>query len=332
MDGFAASTIAALLYSRTPVPSVSELARALSETFGIEPLPCRAGGDGCARFDLPDRRVGLIEAAMPHATAPQGPAPRALLVIVGDLPQQPGFGGDHQGLCEALARRIEAGHPADGLVLAEVDGLSTAADIDRLLETVLVEYAAGATPDAPIPPEPVLLPPPAPAARRKRRLGLLDLFQPQTLSPILAARFDHEIARRSALHDAPKPTAPRPGAQEPSLTPPRPQPLRQPARPARSVRASAVFARLRGQPALDDDTLFPSPEAARARPLVHRSAIHALNLATLAFALPIGAFLMILALFGRESIAMSARMTAVTGAGIGIAQDPGVAQFVANLL
>lgn len=62
------------------------------------------------------------------------------------------------------------------------------------------------------------------------------------------------------------------------------------------------------------------------QPLVHRSAIHAINAAVLVFALPVGAALFTLGVLGRESLAMSSRAMAITGAGIGLAQNETIAK------
>lgn len=329
MDGFATSTITALLYARTPSPSVEELAGELVPTLGVEPETCFHGHYTCLLFELPDRRIALIESATPAASSADPAGPRALFVVVGDMPGTPKSGHDHLGLCEALAQRIELRHPADGMVLAEVDGLMTPADIDCVASTVLMEYDAGATPE-----EPDRAPQAddTPASRRKHRVGLLDTFQPQALSPTLAERFDREVADREARLE--KDRMPWENRQTPGpiLFPTTTYGEPRPAPPPRSKRALKAFALLRKQPPReDDDALFPSSETARARPLVHRAAIQALNVTMVAFSLPMGAFLMTLALLGRESFAMSARMTAATGAGIGIAQDPGVAHFVTGL-
>jgi hypothetical protein len=62
--------------------------------------------------------------------------------------------------------------------------------------------------------------------------------------------------------------------------------------------------------------------------LLHRISIHAMNAFVLAFALPLGATMMTLAVLGRESWAMSARATAVAGAATGLTQP----EFTASLL
>lgn len=72
-----------------------------------------------------------------------------------------------------------------------------------------------------------------------------------------------------------------------------------------------------------------APAGAPTEPLVHRSAIHALNAAMLAFALPVGAALLTLGVLGRESLAMSSRAMAITGAGIGLAQNETVSHALA---
>lgn len=162
-----------------------------------------------------------------------------------------------------------------------------------------------------------------------------DSLRPVELSRSLSERYDQELAARTSARASSRDTARHHRAPAPKVFPTASYGERRPAPPPRNTRALSAFARLRqqarpGRSSRDD--LFPTQSEARAQPLVHRSAIHAMNVATLAFSLPVGAFLLTLAILGRESLVMSSRMTAVTGAGMGIAQHESVAGFVTALL
>lgn len=54
------------------------------------------------------------------------------------------------------------------------------------------------------------------------------------------------------------------------------------------------------------------------RPLLHRAAVNALNIAVMTVALPVGAALLTMSVLGREDMLFSSRVTALTGTAIGI--------------
>ncbi|RME17453.1 MAG: hypothetical protein D6801_03370 [Alphaproteobacteria bacterium] len=154
-------------------------------------------------------------------------------------------------------------------------------------------------------------------------------------------RYDSEIARRAQAraeeapderHPAPGPTVFPGGEGKVSGTSAgagrfaklRPQPTH-PAQAADREGAAALRLRL-------FDDLIPEFDDVERAPLVHRSAVNALNVAVMAFSLPVGAVLLTMAVLGRESMTFSARLAAVTGVGIGASQSDAAIQAIQSLL
>jgi|GEM_PF-689241 len=366
MDGFAKSTIAALLYAQPgqiAFPDlVADLAAALLRKAGGE-LDIHTAYEDFVIFDLEDTRICLAHSALATDYPGAARASRChegVIISVGEKPDG-GRGRDHRAMCECLMHRVETRSPADGAVVAESNVAFTEEAFDSVLDDILNAYwddlteteaepvpapgpdhmseravAASVLPEAVAEvlfapagiyaPEAATQPPfhALPAATLPRRAGRFGPSSPRDLAAGLAARFDREIAAQAAARSAPRPVAARHRSPGPTLFPtttygePRPRP------PRRGNRAFSAFGEVRRQPArAADHRVFPEPAVARAQPLVHRGAIHAVNVAMMAFSLPVGAFLLTLALLGRESLVMSSRATAITGAGIGISQgDP----------
>jgi len=317
MDGFSKGTIAALFYPRPARVDLVEIGERISSALGEA---CVSGDvetsepAAATSYAFAGMEVSLAKAELHDEF---GAAPGTVILIAVDGP----VGANTQTLCDILLRLVEARVPASGTVMVETDTPFSLETLPAQLDALLETYAPPKTgPQA------------APAPPSHRRADLFTSFAPKDLSANLVSRFDTELAHRDAAREVPRAAEPRRRSPGPTLFPattfgePRPLP------PPRGSRAMSAFARLRRQPVPDDDALFPDTEVAHARPLVHRGAIHSLNAAMLAFSLPMGAFLIILAALGRESLAMSARMSAVTGAGIGIAQNETVASFVTTLV
>lgn len=342
---------------------VADLAGALLRNAGGE-LDIHTAYDDFVIFDLGDTRICLAHSALATdfpEVARASQCHEGVIISVGQKPHG-GCSGDHRALCESLMLRVEDRCPADGAVVAESNVAFTEEAFDTVLDDILAAYLAdhtGAEPghapepdlaletsvaDSVLPeavaealfapaaiylpaafagPTPRALPAPAPAARADR----FGQMSPHDLTSGLAERFDREIDSRAAVRSAPHPVAVGQRPPGPILHPstrygePRPRPPRRGHQTALSA-----FGKLRHQPVRrSDNRMFPTPDEARAQPLVHRGAIHAVNVAMMAFSLPVGAFLLTLALLGRESLVVSSRTTALTGAGIGISQGDPVA-------
>lgn len=153
-----------------------------------------------------------------------------------------------------------------------------------------------------------------------------------------AAEIAHEAARaarrrngRPRAHAAASARADAPGRR--AVEPTRPTPTH----PAMAADAGGAAAQKTAAPhriaGLGGGAVHLRPSAifdedVDAQPLVHRAAVNALNASMVAFALPVGAALLTLAVLGRESIGLSSRITALTGAYIGLTQGDGVAQLI----
>lgn len=66
------------------------------------------------------------------------------------------------------------------------------------------------------------------------------------------------------------------------------------------------------------------------RPLLHRAAVNALNVAVMTVALPVGAALLTMSVLGREDMLFSSRVTALTGTAIGLS-NTGLAERIWSL-
>ncbi len=141
----------------------------------------------------------------------------------------------------------------------------------------------------------------------------------------------HQNARQNA-----QPDAARRDAQPQSQTR-RPTRRRRPL-PRRIARLSPATTRLLRMPRRLAQRASPSgyaPGPANTahtahRPLLYRAAVNALNISVLAIALPIGAALLTMALFGREDMLLSGRVTALTGIGVGL-KNTGAADVLLSL-
>jgi hypothetical protein len=321
-------------------------------------------------FDQTDVRIGLAYAKLstdfPQVVAQQG-CDECFIVSVGERPD--GIGrDDHADICARLVAQIEARYPAAGEVRMESDVSFSEDSYDSLLDEIVGAFTQGSEADvAPaarieildpvseINVKPVVMPQgrAAPdAAEQQREAGQFDPLPEDWMPSDLIARYDRELARRAE----PRATARAPKARMAAANS-RTAPMRAPSQQPRAARAAAAFASIRPQPthapvaadtagaramerigirmvALDPapDSIFPPVAKAHAAPLIHRSAINALNVAVMAFSLPMGAFLMTLALLGRESLLMSSRVTAATGAGIGMSQSDTAMSVIQSLI
>jgi hypothetical protein len=400
MDGFARSTIAALVYAKQSDLDFHDLAAKLASAMlhtTDTKLQIHTDYEDFVVFDQPDLRICLAHANLtadfPEVAAAQG-CSDSIIVSVGDLPNGPSR-TDHAEICALLTRQIEAHHPADGEVVLESDVVFTEDTYDMLIEEIVAVLAdeAGDVVETPVAtvPEDVLILDHAilpEAIRTKRRAAATAKANarppksPKQFAPLaddwvptdLIARYDREVTKREAARHEPRPAEARRRSPGPTLFP-TPEPILAAGptqtRP-KTPRAVAAFGALRPQgphqqprpthaPAAADmggaramahgglmieasldgltigtgkvaHSIFPSVEEAHAMPLVHRGAIHAVNVAMMAFSLPVGAFLVTLALLGRESLVMSSRATALTGAGMGVAQNDTVLSFLSGLI
>jgi hypothetical protein len=328
--------------------------------------------DDVVIFDQADVRIGLAHAKLsddfPEVVAAQG-CDECFIVSVGDLPDNTGR-QDHAEICARIAAQIEARYPADGEVVLESDVAFTEDAFDTLLDTMVSAFtetseadsghAAPAAAEILSPVSEIVVEPVVMAAAEdeapKRGVEQFEPLPEDWVPSDLIARYDREIARRSDTRSAPRYGAVprRPAAGRGSV---RPAATKAKAPRPGAARAAAAFASLRPQPTHapqsadtagaramarlgirigglepEPDSIFPSIEAAHKAPLVHRGAINALNVAVMAFSLPMGAFLMTLALLGRESLVMSSRVTAATGAGLGVSQSDTAMTLLQSLI
>lgn len=190
-------------------------------------------------------------------------------------------------------------------------------------------------------------------AQENARHARPDPLSPEPGAAELFARYDRELAQRSGE----KPSAmlrPRHHSPGPTVFPAADTPRTSPHTKPTSARARAAFAPVHGATTHGAAAADAAGQRAMAqmapgaerqsgqvylpvlrRPqrgdLTHRAAINALNAAALVFALPVGAFLMTMAVLGRESLTTSARAMALSGAGIGVTHTDAALQTLHSL-
>ncbi|WP_281843060.1 hypothetical protein [Sinisalibacter aestuarii] len=313
---------------------------------------------------------GRLASDFPEVLAAQG-CDECFIVSVGERPDGIGR-ADHAEICARMAAQIESRYPADGEVVLESDAAFNETTFDDLLDETVAAFLETTEPEAPVQPARAEIFGPDDEAEHAApaHLKLVARDEPprqrgaEAFEPVpedwvpsdLIARYDREQAQRGAPRAAMRYEPPRRRPTAAANTPGAPARATAAARP-RGERAAAAFSRLRPQPThaaaaadhmgaktlaragihiggLEPETgsIFPPIAAAHAAPLVHRGAINALNVAVMAFSLPMGAFLMTLALLGRESLVMSSRVTAATGAGIGVTQSDTALQILQSFI
>ncbi|MCB1358956.1 MAG: hypothetical protein KDK53_21455 [Maritimibacter sp.] len=195
--------------------------------------------------------------------------------------------------------------------------------------------SAAPSPDQPADPSAPksLVPPPAVSGAAKRA--------PSTVEPDdivqLAARLETELDRlgdiRRAL-SAGEATAERSAPRRAGLRRGLPQGF-----PRLAPAATRLFghgpaptsARMRDS---RPETAYPDyehmPANVNERPLLHRAAVNALNVTVMSIALPVGAALLTMSVFGREDMLTSSRVTAVTGVAVAL-HNTGAASWLQSL-
>lgn len=348
------STIAQVLY-----PSDLELdfARIVSE---LETVLTRLGGcdaqlhwddEDFVTFDLPEARVLLATAELGRAsegsclTVSVGPSASAedtdQVALPGDERRFSGLGGlDHATLCSRLVERVQGRFVPAAVLWQEVEGLVDVDMVDAL--TGDLPHMRGL--------HSRISPPQRPAtagAHRQDRphsaaalMGEVPAGQSAAGQPridnaladkLLAPAFDRGIDRRTAARAMPAP-----------LAVPQVQPLQTASKAKHpALRLFRDSADAHGKsPAANDVPDLPLPqtrslqhlraalypegeETADARPSTQiRLAAHCLNATLILVYAPLGAAVMTYALLKGEDIRFSARMMAVVGTVVGLAQTP----------
>ncbi len=336
MEAFAASTIATLCYKNLSGHEFTSLTSDLASALWAGQLGAvdiRTQYDDFMIFDLPTVRICLAHSDFAaefsgDANSPSG----GLLVSVGShegTPEGDQMFENRAALLKALVNRIETVRAPEEVILLERNEVFSEEGFDALIEDIWKMVSQSETNEAlEIEATPVV---------NEIETTVIDEAQPAEFAdsvlvfagqspddflPALEARFEVEHHRRARL-------IPQDGSDVPVL----PVIERAP-RPAAAALANStdLHAMQLAKQAFCDlearklrEALYPSQrlvaDAATANPLLHRAAIHAMNAFVLAFALPLGATMMTLAVLGRESWVMSARATAVTGAFAGLAQS-----------
>ncbi len=332
MEAFAASTIATLCYKNLSGLEFTTLTSDLASALWAGQLGAveiRTQYDDFMIFDLPTVRICLAHSdfAAEFSREANGFA-GGLLVSVGSHENTPA--GDRMfenraALIKALVNRIEAVRAPEEVILLERNEVFSEEGFDALIEDIwkLISHSETEAETAELaeitaaPVDSVI----EPAKIDAKELDFAGQ-SPDDFLPALEARFEIEHHRRARL-------IPQDGSDAPVLPVIERAPRPAVAALAKSTDlhamqvAKQVYCDLEAQKLRE--ALYPSKRpvvaAATANPLLHRAAIHAMNAFVLAFALPLGATMMTLAVLGRESWVMSARATAVTGAFAGIAQS-----------
>lgn len=296
MDGFATSTIAALCYANRTDIDFAALADELGRALWANPqgrLEIRNVYDDFVVFDLATMRITLAHTdfrADAEAGAPNPAFEECIIVAVGPgpdgCPPAPGF-DDRAALCQGFVDRISRQVIADRMIVREYPGAFDSDGHDALVEEI-------ATPRG--------------EALRQRP----DPVTEELMWELATKAWDRAAEAEDKVLDAevivvepPRPTHPEAAADRVGA-----ERLRRakPHRPRKSKGKGAEPATT-GEGVWDDDI--------DRQPLVHRAAVNALSAAMLVFALPVGAALITLSVLGRESLGVSSRMTAVTGATMG---------------
>ena len=344
MQGFATSTIAALCYANKTEFDFRAMASELGRTLWDNPrgpLNMHSQYDDFIIYDLPGLRICLaytdLESENPDMALAAGCA-QIVMISVGSAPDWivddlTGVGApdDRIALREQLALYVERHARYSHQIVLERPDVVTEDLYDEIVEQVWLatlrrdarhlaaeqdaataRAAEAAADDAEVLDE-------IPGARRVSRFGPVpgegDLAGLDARAEAEWAAREAAFEARAAEYDAPQPARAGPGAAVRPVRPTHPAmhadrrgqrptmlPLRPP-EPAIYLRPSVIF---------DAD-----PET---QPLVHRAAVNALNASMVAFALPVGAALLTLSVLGRESLGLSSRTTAITGAFMGITQ------------
>lgn len=298
MNGFANSTIAALCYADESSVDFAALTAELGKALWASPdgeFDIQAHYDDFVVFDLATMRISVAYTDLRDEAITGGEVPTfAECVVVavgpgpGGVPPGPDF-DDRAVLCQGLVDRITAHQPADRLIVRQHTGVFDEEDHDELVEEL--------------------------ALPRGRTLHQSPDPMTEELMWELATRaWDRNARGRGSVIDVEEILI---EAEE----------LPRATHPAAAADARGAAARRAGTAAeeVEDDTIWENPEA---QPLVHRAAVNSLNAAMLVFALPVGAALLTLSVLGRESLGVSSRVTAVTGAAISFSNS----EMAQNLL
>jgi len=295
MTGFPNSTIAALCYANPTDIDFAALTAELGKALWANPerqLDIRNTYDDFVVFDLATMRITIAQSDLLRDAARDIAPPAYAEVIVvavgpGDDSHQtgPDF-DDRAALCQGLIAKITERKQADRMIVREHPGVFTEDAHDVLVEDL-------ATPRGQV-------------LREGPDRATEDMMW--------------EMATR-AWDQGCDPTADCVDAEVIDVEPVRPTHAAAAADPsgarAQKRAQAAGPGQATGHDAGDDAEIWDGD--IDAQPLLHRAAVNSLNAAMLVFALPVGAALVTLSVLGRESLGLSSRITAVTGAGMGVA-------------
>jgi hypothetical protein len=338
------SVIAALCYAqRTNLDFRAltvEMAQALRKT-GEGNMEFQNNYDDVVIFDLPDGRIALAHSDLhlnfPDVWVNDGFAECLFIAVssTSDISKRPMVFASLAMLLDGIVELIEGQLPSDRTFRFERDEVFTEAMYDQLVEQIWATTQASGTPpqDGAFDAAPeitesakFILPAmnaakPGAAGTHARGHSVFGQRTPGDDVPEIAAHVDAERHLRDQAFPAKAKTEHKTD-------------VRRPTHPAAAADAhgAKALAKARNNPrdeidcirmALyppDDETENGLFENTRAQTTLHRVAVHALNTSVMAFSLPVGAAMLTLSLAGRESMALSLRLTATTGSAIGVMQ------------
>lgn len=336
MCSFPTSTIAMLCYENLSglefTSLTSDLANALwSGQLGA--VDIRTQYDDFMIFDLPNLRICLAHTDFGSESSEDKPARReGILVSVGsheDTQTNDQMFENRATLREALVNRIEAVRQPEEVILMERDEIFSEEGFDALIDDIMQSAQPESAEDISLASNSVELARDDDTLLNIRAtddieteadaLERLSIFSRSMHQAELETRLDGEFQHRARLVI--------PEEEEPTVYDVLPRiedEIEDEAQPIMAAIADAA-----DQETLSlRNALYPKSKTApvweqddSAHPLLRRVTIHAMNAFVLAFALPLGATMMTLAVLGRESMSLSARATALAGTATGFAQS-----------
>lgn len=349
MDNVANSTIAALCYAQRSKLEFPVLVRELGQALKDNPrvnVRVTAEYDDFVVFDMKTLRICLAHCnfrdEFPEVETVQT-YEEALIISVGSGPDCEGSGPMFEGradVCRGLVERVESHHPSDRFLLLELDEVFSEDVYDMVLERIWPVLTDIIEHEPAYAEEPESL-----EAALTKVVKPKPATRPDDIFPDLEARFDAEMAEREAKRQADERACSEPhpslsdkllsGGMEFARKLKPTHPAMAADREAEEALNESVGKGKKGkvrQAAALRHALYPPeeelPDQIHAKPLVHRAAIYAMNSSLVAFALPVGAAILTYSILGRENLATTSRVTALTGAGLAFANTEVGAQVL----